>query len=94
LGRGAWFCSGEPDAYITQSAFPSCMANGLPASEAHVLAVTRPGSLRVGARKTRGTAVLLDLLPEVEPVTRTAGRVRQLYALGKRAATSAVNRVI
>jgi pimeloyl-ACP methyl ester carboxylesterase len=33
--------SGAGDAYITQSAFPSCMANGLPASEAHVLAVTQ-----------------------------------------------------
>jgi len=33
--------SGVGDAYITQSAFPSCMANGLPASEAHVLAVTQ-----------------------------------------------------
>jgi pimeloyl-ACP methyl ester carboxylesterase len=33
--------SGVGDAYITQSAFPSCMANGLPATEAHVLAVTQ-----------------------------------------------------
>jgi pimeloyl-ACP methyl ester carboxylesterase len=33
--------SGAGDAYITQSAFPSCMANGLPATEAHVLAVTQ-----------------------------------------------------
>ncbi len=33
--------SGVGDAYVTQSAFPSCMANGLPASEAHVLAVTQ-----------------------------------------------------
>jgi pimeloyl-ACP methyl ester carboxylesterase len=33
--------SGVGDAYITQSAFPSCMANGLPAIEAHVLAVTQ-----------------------------------------------------
>jgi pimeloyl-ACP methyl ester carboxylesterase len=33
--------SGVGDAYITQSAFPSCMANGLPGSEAHVLAVTQ-----------------------------------------------------
>ena len=32
--------SGVGDAYITQSVFPSCMANGLPAREAHVLAVT------------------------------------------------------
>jgi pimeloyl-ACP methyl ester carboxylesterase len=32
---------GVGDAYITQSAFPSCMANGLPAREAHVLAVTQ-----------------------------------------------------
>src|ERR1700733_7701350 len=33
--------SGVGDAYITQSAFPSCMANGLPAREANVLAVTQ-----------------------------------------------------
>jgi pimeloyl-ACP methyl ester carboxylesterase len=33
--------SGVGDAYIKQSAFPSCMANGLPATEAHVLAVTQ-----------------------------------------------------
>jgi pimeloyl-ACP methyl ester carboxylesterase len=33
--------SGAGDAYITQSAFPSCMANGLPAGEAQVLAVTQ-----------------------------------------------------
>ena len=33
--------SGVGDAYIKQSAFPSCMANGLPASEARVLAVTQ-----------------------------------------------------
>ena len=33
--------AGAGDAYITQSAFPSCMANGLPASEAQVLAVTQ-----------------------------------------------------
>jgi len=33
--------SGVGDAYITQSAFPSCMANGLPAREAQVLAVTQ-----------------------------------------------------
>ena len=33
--------SGVGDAYITQSAFPSCMADGLPATEAHVLAVTQ-----------------------------------------------------
>ena len=37
--------SGVGDAYIKQSVFPSCMANGLPATEAHVLAVTqRPHS--------------------------------------------------
>src|ERR1700683_4721031 len=30
--------SGVGDAYITQSAFPSCMANGLPAPEAQALA--------------------------------------------------------
>jgi pimeloyl-ACP methyl ester carboxylesterase len=29
------------DAYIKQSVFPRCMANGLPAAEAHVLAVTQ-----------------------------------------------------
>jgi pimeloyl-ACP methyl ester carboxylesterase len=33
--------SGVGDAYIRQSVFPSCMANGLPAKEAHVLAVTQ-----------------------------------------------------
>jgi pimeloyl-ACP methyl ester carboxylesterase len=33
--------SGVGDAYITQGAFPSCMANGLPATEARVLAVTQ-----------------------------------------------------
>jgi pimeloyl-ACP methyl ester carboxylesterase len=33
--------SGVGDAYIKQSVFPSCMANGLPAAEAHVLAVTQ-----------------------------------------------------
>jgi pimeloyl-ACP methyl ester carboxylesterase len=30
--------AGDGDAYITQSAFPSCMANGLPAREAQALA--------------------------------------------------------
>src|ERR1700723_1878172 len=33
--------SGVGDAYIKQSVYPSCMANGLPATEAHVLAVTQ-----------------------------------------------------
>ena len=33
--------SGVGDAYIKQSVFPSCMANGLPAAEANVLAVTQ-----------------------------------------------------
>jgi pimeloyl-ACP methyl ester carboxylesterase len=33
--------SGVGDAYIKQSVYPSCMANGLPAAEAHVLAVTQ-----------------------------------------------------
>jgi pimeloyl-ACP methyl ester carboxylesterase len=33
--------SGAGEAYISQSAFPSCMADGLPAREAHVLAVTQ-----------------------------------------------------
>ena len=33
--------SGVGDAYIKQSVFPSCMANGLPATAAHVLAVTQ-----------------------------------------------------
>jgi pimeloyl-ACP methyl ester carboxylesterase len=33
--------SGVGDAYIKQSVFPSCMANGLPATKAHVLAVTQ-----------------------------------------------------
>jgi pimeloyl-ACP methyl ester carboxylesterase len=32
---------GVGDAYIKQSVFPSCMANGLPAAQAHVLAVTQ-----------------------------------------------------
>jgi hypothetical protein len=29
------------DVYVKQSVFPSCMANGLPASEASVLAATQ-----------------------------------------------------
>jgi pimeloyl-ACP methyl ester carboxylesterase len=33
--------TGVADAYIKQSAFPSCMANGLPASEANMLAATQ-----------------------------------------------------
>ena len=33
--------SGVGDAYIKQSVFPGCMANGLPATEANVLAVTQ-----------------------------------------------------
>jgi pimeloyl-ACP methyl ester carboxylesterase len=33
--------TGVGDAYIKQSVFPSCMANGLPAAEAHVLAATQ-----------------------------------------------------
>jgi len=33
--------SGVGDAYIKQSVFPSCMANGLPATQANVLAVTQ-----------------------------------------------------
>jgi pimeloyl-ACP methyl ester carboxylesterase len=33
--------SGVGDAYIKQSVFPSCMANGLPASEAHALGATQ-----------------------------------------------------
>ncbi|HWG62453.1 MAG TPA: alpha/beta fold hydrolase, partial [Streptosporangiaceae bacterium] len=33
--------SGVGDAYIKQSVFPSCMANGLPASEANMLAATQ-----------------------------------------------------
>jgi pimeloyl-ACP methyl ester carboxylesterase len=33
--------SGVGDAYIKQSVYPSCMANGLPAAEANVLAVTQ-----------------------------------------------------
>jgi pimeloyl-ACP methyl ester carboxylesterase len=33
--------SGTGDAYIKQSVFPSCMANGLPAAKARVLAVTQ-----------------------------------------------------
>jgi len=33
--------AGVGDAYIEQSVFPSCMANGLPAAEAQVLAATQ-----------------------------------------------------
>jgi pimeloyl-ACP methyl ester carboxylesterase len=33
--------SGVGDAYIKQSVFPSCMADGLPAAEAHVLGATQ-----------------------------------------------------
>jgi pimeloyl-ACP methyl ester carboxylesterase len=33
--------SGVGDAYIKQSVFPTCMANGLPATQAHVLAATQ-----------------------------------------------------
>src|SRR5690348_11032625 len=33
--------TGVGDAYIKQSVFPSCMANGLPPTKAHVLAVTQ-----------------------------------------------------
>jgi len=33
--------SGVGDAYIKQSVFPSCMANGLPATQARVLAATQ-----------------------------------------------------
>ena len=33
--------SGVGDAYIKQSVFPGCMANGLPATQAHVLATTQ-----------------------------------------------------
>jgi pimeloyl-ACP methyl ester carboxylesterase len=33
--------TGVGDAYIKQSVFPSCMANGLPAAEAHVLGATQ-----------------------------------------------------
>ena len=33
--------AGVGDAYITQSVFPSCMANGLPAAQAQVLAATQ-----------------------------------------------------
>ena len=33
--------SGTGDAYIKQSVFPSCMANDMPAAEAHVLAATQ-----------------------------------------------------
>jgi pimeloyl-ACP methyl ester carboxylesterase len=33
--------SGVGEAYIEQSVFPSCMADGLPAAEAHVLAATQ-----------------------------------------------------
>jgi pimeloyl-ACP methyl ester carboxylesterase len=33
--------TGVADAYIKQSVFPTCMANGLPATQAHVLAATQ-----------------------------------------------------
>jgi pimeloyl-ACP methyl ester carboxylesterase len=33
--------AGVADAYIKQSVFPSCMANGLPTSEAQILAATQ-----------------------------------------------------
>jgi pimeloyl-ACP methyl ester carboxylesterase len=33
--------SGVGDAYVKQSAYPSCMANGLPTTEAHALAATQ-----------------------------------------------------
>ena len=49
--------SGVGDAYIKQSVFPSCMANGLPAAEAHVLAVThRAGEHLPEARHVPGAA--------------------------------------
>ena len=34
-----WHPGSVGDAYVEQSVFPSCMANGLPAMQAHVLAV-------------------------------------------------------
>jgi pimeloyl-ACP methyl ester carboxylesterase len=40
-GDGAITDSGVGDAYIKQSVYPSCMADGLPAAQAHVLAATQ-----------------------------------------------------
>jgi pimeloyl-ACP methyl ester carboxylesterase len=45
--------SGVGDAYIKQSVYPSCMANGLPATEAHALAATqRPIATRALTQKS------------------------------------------
>jgi pimeloyl-ACP methyl ester carboxylesterase len=46
--------SGGGDAYIKQSVFPSCMANGLPATEAHVLAVTQRPIATIGLTQPSG----------------------------------------
>jgi pimeloyl-ACP methyl ester carboxylesterase len=46
--------SGVEDAYIKQSAFPSCMANGLPASEAMVLAATQRPLASIALGQTTG----------------------------------------
>jgi pimeloyl-ACP methyl ester carboxylesterase len=46
--------SGVGDAYIKQSVFPSCMANGLPATQAHVLAVTQLPIATIGLTQKSG----------------------------------------
>ena len=48
--------SGVADAYIKQSVFPSCMANGLPASEAHVLAATQLPLATIALTQQTGVA--------------------------------------
>jgi pimeloyl-ACP methyl ester carboxylesterase len=46
--------SGVGDAYIKQSVFPSCMANGLPATQAHVLATTQLPIATIGLTQKSG----------------------------------------
>ena len=46
--------SGVGDAYIKQSAFPGCMANGLPATQAHVLATTQLPIATIGLTQKSG----------------------------------------
>ncbi len=48
--------SGVADAYIKQSVFPSRMANGLPASEAHVLAATQLPLATIALTQQTGVA--------------------------------------
>jgi pimeloyl-ACP methyl ester carboxylesterase len=47
---------GVGDAYITQSAFPSCMANGLPAREARVLAADQAPLSTIALTQPSGVA--------------------------------------